>query len=280
VGKFLRQFLASVWKALTRPALDRRLRRQAVVHRARRAYSGREATAACAAFIAKAFGLKPPDHEPRWPRPGVALTRRFPRPVELPDGLSAWHLPLLDIVSRMPFDSRILELYCGIPLLLCHLHRRGFEHLTGVEDSCRSRGIVEAARAFLTITQTDARLIDVALLPDWPVKEILAGHRPFDLIASFGAADRLWFPLVWELLNDGGLFVAESYFAEVPREFRHRFETVESYPDLGFRLHAQSELAAVAVFRKLPAGTPRMGEGLEKRDGDIETFRGPDAPRF
>jgi hypothetical protein len=279
VGKFLGQLISKVWKALAPKTLERLLRRRLLVRRARQSYSGREA-AACATFIANAYGLPPPDLQPRWPRPGVALTRRFPRPVTLPDGLSAWHLPLLDIVSRLPFDARILELNCGIPLLLCHLHRRGFAHLVGAGDSCRQPEIVEAARAFLAATQTEARIVDLALTRDWPTTEILAGHQPFDLIASFGAADRVWFPLVWELLNDGGLFVAESYFADVPREFRHCFETVESFPDLGFRLHAQSELAAVTVFRKLPAGTPRLGEGLEKRDGEVETFRGPDPPRF
>jgi hypothetical protein len=250
-----------------------------LVHRARQFLSGREA-AACAAFIAKAYGLPPPDFGPRWPRPGVALTRQFPRPVTLPDGLSAWHLPLLDIVSRLPFDSRILELNCGIPVLLCHLHRRGFPHLVGADDSCRRPNIVEAAHAFLAATRTEARIFDLALTRDSLATEILAGHQPFDLIASFGAADRIWFPLVWDLLNDGGLFTTESYFSDVPREFRHRFETVESFPELGFRLHAQSELAAVTVFRKLPAGTPRLGEGLEKRDGELEPFRGPDPPRF
>jgi len=252
------------------------MRKQSLLSRARRLSGGGSAVAR-AALVAQAYGLNLPDPDggqQTWRDEDVP--RRLRQGVELPEGLSPWHLPLLNVLSRTPFETRILDLLCGIPLLFFHLHRKGFAELVGVEDSTRQWGIVEAARAFLAATQTPARILDVRLHEASAAAAIFAQQGLFDVVASFGAPERLWFPLAWELLNDGGLLVAETYFADVPREFRHRFETVETYPNLGGKLREPADPVGVTIFRKLPPGTPRLGEGLERRDGEVEIFHGPD----
>ncbi len=160
--------------------------------------------------------------------------------------------PLLDLLSGRLTATRILQLRCGMPLLLQHLYRQGFTALFGTEDSRAQMGIVQAAREFCRVTATPVTIFDVRTAERADYLGLLEAQQRFDVVACFGVPNVLFFPLVHDLLAPGGVFICESHFREVPREFAHHFRALESHPVLGGRMRENFRAGgAVCVFVKV-----------------------------
>lgn len=163
-----------------------------------------------------------------------------------PDYLEPWHWPLLHLLADRPRTLRILDVECGIPLLLHFLARSGFEALYGAEDSRARPGALEAAREFCALSATSAVIADMAGLDADAIIGVLGGKR-FDVVTRFSATTPPDFALIARLLRGGGLFVAETALDTA----NDAFETLAVFPDLGFRLPYDG---GVAIFRKRTLG--------------------------
>ena len=168
----------------------------------------------------------------------------------VPDWLFPWHAPALKEIEGLSRDVRILDICCGIPTFLEALYKLGFTKLHGTDDNSFMPLVVDAAREYCQISGVPARIFDVRTSYAGDYREILKTEAPFDVITNFGVATVLYFPIVSELMAEGGLFISETYFEEVPAEFRDKFEMVRVYSEYGFRLKKFSGTGSVAVFRK------------------------------
>jgi hypothetical protein len=206
---------------------------------------GQNSPARLAVELARRYGCPPPLPFARFMerlRQAAACEHIFVPP----DYLEPWHWPLFHLLADKSRDLRILDLECGIPLLLHFLARCGFTALHGAEDSRARPGALEAAREFCALSSTPAAIEDVAGSSAEEIVRAFGGKR-FDVVTRFSAVSPPDFALIANLLRGGGLLVAETAL-ETMNEAK-AFETLAVFPDLGFRLPCEG---GVAIFRKRP----------------------------
>ncbi len=204
-----------------------------------------------AGYIAYKYGLEQAAYfakKGEWDNKVLVAGKNLPLPES--DCLSPWHVPALAEIHALPKSKRILDICCGIPTFLEALHIAGFTELFGTEDNSFMPGVVEAAQEYCDISGMKARVFNVRTGYTGDYRNILKTEQPFDVVTNFGVATYLYFPMIYDLLNAGGIFVAESYFERVPPEFESKFELVRAYPEYGFRLRNFAGSGAVSVFRK------------------------------
>jgi SAM-dependent methyltransferase len=205
---------------------------------------GQNSPAALADELARRYGLSSPLPCTRL----VALLREAAASDDaLPDYLYPWHWPVVDLLQDKPRFWRILDVGCGIPLLLHYLARAGFTALFGTEDSHAQPGAVEAAREFCARSQINAVIVDATGGDIGGFLKVFGAPR-FDIMTHFNATPTPDFALSAALLREGGLFVSEASLALSAHPFARHFETLEVFPDLGFRLLQDN--GAVCIYRK------------------------------
>lgn len=180
-----------------------------------------------------------------------ALTAGRNLKLTVPSWLFPWHVPALKEIEEMPKNVRILDICCGIPTFLEALHIAGYKNLFGTEDNSFMPHVVEAAMEYCEISNIPARIFDVRTSYAGDYRSILTAEQPFDVITNFGVATVLYFPIIYDLLREEGIFITETYFESVPIEFKDKFALLRSYSEYGFRLHCFSRCGSVSIFKKI-----------------------------
>lgn len=245
--------LAEILKALLPQPVYERLLRARMRRTADRMFPQISTRLDRVGYIAYKYGLEQASYyakQGEWDNQMLLEGRSLSIPT--PESLFPWHGPALAEMELLPKgkSARVLDICCGIPTFLEALNLSGFTELFGTEDNSFMPNVVEAAREYVSISNINAKIYDVRTGYAGDYRNILKTEKPFDVITNFGVATYIYFPLIYDLLAERGLFIAETYFENVPAEFSSKFELVRSYPEYGFRLRKFAGSGAVSVFRK------------------------------
>jgi SAM-dependent methyltransferase len=126
--------------------------------------------------------------------------------------MSLQHFAMVDFLRNSPLssDARFLDVCCGMGHLFLYLKfLLGYSHFVGIDDSSFQPGITDAAKDFLAYYRTQAQIVDVNNVAFPPHYFTPAFSNRFDVFSHFVVDTYYFFPIAYEVLKVGGLYIAE-----------------------------------------------------------------------
>jgi SAM-dependent methyltransferase len=161
---------------------------------------------------------------------------------------SLTHIAAMDfLLSEVSKDALILDIGCGMGHFFVHLHRFGYAHLTGVDDSAFQPGIIESARDFLNWYETPASLLDFCNIGFHGHYKSHQLYGLFDVVTLFGLRGFCLYELAYDLLRQGGYFIQETNETALG-VYSTDFKLVATYPRYG---RSNRYPYSTAIYQKL-----------------------------
>ena len=148
-------------------------------------------------------------------------------------GMSLWHYAGTDYLQRnVNKNANILDICCGLGHFFIYLKSIGFTNFTGIDDSNFQPKIVKAANKILRYYSVNANIIDMkgVSYPGHYVKKKLSDK--FDVVTHFGVGTYYLYPIVYNVLKDGGFFIIEQEDLD-PGIYCDVFKVIKVYENYG-----------------------------------------------